>query len=207
MRWLPWLAAPGATLFLILSLPACPTTANIDDVYMALDGEGNRKRNVFYTDSEELHCVVEVGSGRADATVFAVIRATQLFNFVTGKYEDVDRVQVKQEFVPQPGNTLQKLDLALRANQNQDAGGPQQNQQQPPLPVGRFQCEAYLDGVLKQTVIFNIQFPDCPSTVIVPTSSCARFYEEQRNCPAYGADSTEKASCQCDYTKGWQCQL
>ena len=80
------LGAALAFVSLVASaLPACTSTANISDVYMALDGDGNRKRNIFYTDTQSIHCVVEAGIGRDGATVEVLIRQVQRFDLDNGK--------------------------------------------------------------------------------------------------------------------------
>ena len=60
----------NAVLLAAMTLAACDT-AGFKRSYMALDGQGDRKRDAFYTDTEGIFCVAELASGVADVTVRA----------------------------------------------------------------------------------------------------------------------------------------
>lgn len=189
------------TTFLLLgALSSCATTARISDVYMALDGQGDRRRNVFVTDSKEVHCIIEMGIGRPGVTVDAILRQVQRYDFVADRYSETNRVFANAENSPQPGSGVQKLDITLKVL---DASG--QPADGAPFPTGRFVCEASLDGVLEMSAIFNIDFPDCPTSTIVPGTVCIGFYKNLSVCPHYGVSAGGPPNCQCDEIKGWQC--
>jgi hypothetical protein len=191
------------TFVLLASLSSCTTTARISDVYMALDGQGDRKRNVFVTDSKEVHCIIEMGIGRPGVTVEAVLRQIQRYDFGMDKFLDTNRVFASAENSPQAGSGVQKLDVTLKVL---DASG--QPEDGAPFPTGRFICEASLDGVLEMSAIFNIDFPDCPTSTIVPGTVCFGFYKNLSVCPHYGVSTgglPNSPNCQCDVIKGWQC--
>lgn len=211
------LGAALAFVSLVASaLPACTTTANISDVYMALDGDGNRKRNIFFTDTQSIHCVVEAGIGRDGATVEVIIRQVQRFDLDNGKTFDSDRVVTSVETSPARADGVTKLDVILdKVALAQfdgvkvpitDPDNPPPVPVEDPFPVGRFVCEVRLEGDLKGQATFNIQIPPCPTAVITPNTACYGFYPEGQQCKRYGDSSAENDSCDCDKQKGWQCQ-
>ena len=184
---------------LVASSVGCTSTARISDVYMSLDADGNRKRNVFFTDTKEIHCVVEMGIGRKGTTVEAIVRELQYYDFATDQFRETDRVAANAENSPSPQEGIQKLDVLLKpaGPDGSDASGS-------PFPPGRFQCEARLEGELQQTTIFNINFPDCPTAGIHTGELCFGFYKNKTACPKYGASSHDPAGCTCT-TAGWDC--
>jgi len=190
------------TSFLLLgAVSSCGTTARISDVYMALDGQGDRKRNVFVTDSKEIHCIIEMGIGRKGTTVAALIRQVQAYDFQADKFFDTNHVFANAENSPQPADGVQILDITLKVL---DATG--QPQDGAPFPPGRFVCEASLDGVLEKTATFNIDFPDCPTSTIIGGTVCGGFYKNLTVCPRFGASTLGPPNCTCDDVKGWQCE-
>jgi hypothetical protein len=186
-------------LLLVAAVSSCTTTARVTDVYMALDGTGDRKRNVFFTDSKEIHCIVEMGIGRPGSTIEAIVRQDQSYDFIADRFFEADRVLANAELAPSPQQGIQKLDVTLKpAGPNgEDATGS-------PYPPGRYQCEAYLDGALEKVTIFNIDFPPCPTALILPGSLFYGFYKKVDVCPKYGDTSRDPARCRCTI-KGWEC--
>ena len=189
-----------ALLVLCGTLASCTSTARISDVYMALDGNGDRKRTVFFTDTKEIHCIVEAGIGRKGVTIETIVRELQSYDFVADRFFPSDRVSANVETAPSPGDGLQKTDVAInpKAPDGSDAAGG-------PYAPGHFQCEAYLDGTLEQTAIFNVDFPPCPAAAIRPATTCFGFYKQNAQCPRYGVTSRDAAQCRCSPTKGWEC--
>jgi hypothetical protein len=62
-----------------------------------------------------------------------------------------------------------------------------------------------LDGELKKTAAFDIEFPPCPTEQIRTGSVCFGFYKLGDTCPESGVSSTlSPTSCKCT-DKGWQC--
>lgn len=196
------IGALAVTSFLLLaSVASCTSTARVVDVYMALDGQGDRKRNIFFTDTKEIHCVVELGIGRTGSTVETIVRQLQAYDFEADRFFETDRVVANAEAAPQPSQGLQKLDITLKpAGPNgEDASGE-------PYPPGRFQCESYLDGALEQVAIFNIDFPPCPQASIRAATLCYGFYKKDLQCPKYGVTSRDPLTCTCRVLDGWECQ-
>lgn len=183
------------------ALSSCTATARINDVYMALDAEGDRKRSVFFTDTKEIHCVVEMGIGRDGTTIEGIIRQLQSYDFEADRFFDADRVAANIEAAPKRAVGIQNLDIALTPR-----GPDGEDVQDAPFPPGRFQCEVYLDGELQQVAIFNIDFPDCPQAAIKPKSPCYGFYRKDLQCPKYGITSRDPLSCTCRVLDGWECE-
>ena len=143
---------------------------------------------------------MEMGIGRRGVTIEALIRQLQAYDFTGDNFFATDRVAANAENSPSPGDGIQKLDVILkaRAPDGSDADGQ-------PFPPGHFQCEAYLDGKLQDTAVFNIDFPDCPASQITPATLCYGFYKQNLSCPKYGVTSKDSAKCRCSTTKGWEC--
>jgi hypothetical protein len=167
---------------------------------MALDGQGARRRNIFVTDSKEIHCVMEMGIGRPGVTIGALIRQIQAYDFEQDKFFETNRVFANAEASPQPGQGIQLFDITLKVL---DATG--QPQDGAPFPPGRFICEATLDGAPAGAAIFNIDFPDCPESTIIAGTVCGGFYKNNSVCPHFGASAGGPPNCQCDEIKGWHC--
>jgi len=195
------LVALVATLLLLMvTLVSCTSTANIIDVYTALDAQGNRRRQVFFTDTKEIHCVVEAGISRPGVTIETLFRQLQAYDFESGKFFETDRVYAQAEFAPGRSDGRSFI-----ATQLQLLGPDGQQSDAIPFVPGRFQCEVYLDGKLDGIAIFNIDFPDCPVAEILGGKPCFGFFQDGRECPRYGLTSRDPAQCTCN-PRGWQCE-
>lgn len=183
-----------------LTLSACTSTANVHDVYTALDGDGARKRTVFFTDTKEIHCITEVGIGRKGVSLETSVRMVQRYDYERNVFVDSDRVVAQAEGSPPPGNGLQKVDLKV-AKPGGDDGGDNDK----PYLAGRYVCEVRLDGSLEGTAVFNVVFPPCPTAEITPNTACVGVYTSYLTCRRYGETSTEPEMCQCTPDQGWRC--
>src|SRR5688572_11322159 len=83
------LATLFAGLFVLPVVASCTATANITEVYTSIDATGERRRNVFFTDSKEIHCLAEYGSGRTDVTFEGIIRQLQEYDFERSTFANV----------------------------------------------------------------------------------------------------------------------
>jgi hypothetical protein len=159
-------------------------------VYMALDNDGARHRSTFYTDTETIVCIAEVSAPRDGVTVSALIRQTR-----TDK--DVDNILAIGEQVPQkqaPGQATPKLAFVLTKS-----GGSQDDSS--PWPVGSFECEVSVDGILKGIAPFDIQMPTCPLYPAATGVLCKGFYPPKTRCPA----QDQTVFCTCTEAGTWQC--
>jgi hypothetical protein len=185
-------------LLAVLFVSACTSTANVSDVYMALDGDGARKRNIFFTDSKEIHCVTEVGIGRPGVTLETLVRQVQRYDYLNNVFVDSNRVVAQAENTPSAGDGIQKIDTQLDKPGNNSG-------ESAPYYAGRYVCEVRLDGSLEGTAVFNIIFPPCPTAQIEPMTACVGVYSSFLTCPRYGASSSEPDTCQCTPDLGWRC--
>lgn len=185
-------------------LASC-STANISDVYTADDADGNYKRTTFYTDSNEVHCVIEAGIGRTDATIDVLVRQLQGYDYLKNVFFTTNRVIANIEAQPQPADGIQKIDMQL--DPLPPDGSSTSTTGDIPFPIGHFQCEAYLDGDLQRTAVFNINFPPaCPDSFITPSSICFGFYPLSQVCKRYGNTSDpNQGNCTCTADQGWMC--
>jgi hypothetical protein len=180
--------------------PACSSTANISDVWTALEGDGARRRNVFFTDTKEIHCLVEMGIGRDDVTFELIIRARQVYNPATRGFDNLNFVALyHEERPPRTDGTPRVVSTQLVP-----VGADGQPAEDAPYPAGRYECEAYIDGVLQGSAVFNVGFPPCPPAAIPNNARCGGFYEEGKDCPAFGDTGDQDLRCRC-VGGVWQC--
>lgn len=185
------------------TLSACSTTANISDIYLALDSAGARRRTIFFTDTKEIHCIAEGSFGRQDVTVEAYIRQVRAYNPADDDFDTVDRYGSFLELTPatNPGGPPQKLDLSIRPT---DEKGEFDDTK--PFSAGSYKCEFMLDGEVVKSIDFNIDFPECPGAAIFSGDPCIGFYQLNKKCPGGGAKSTDKDTCNCGGPNGWECR-
>jgi hypothetical protein len=176
---------------------ACSQTANVDDLFMALDSSGDRRRNDFFTDTVSIDCIAQMASARNDVTLEMLIRQTARFDFDMQQSVQANRVLAAVEIAPgtTTGAQLQAVPLVKT-----DAKGNEQDSL--PYPAGSYTCEAYLDGQKQKTVNFDIQFPPCPDATIITGQPCKGFYRIDDKCPEFGASSTENVHCTCTANNG-----
>lgn len=169
---------------------------------MSLDSDGTRRRNEFFTDTKEIHCVAKAGIGRDGATIEGFIRAQQLYDFNTNRFEPIDAIVAYAELPAERADTATTIDLKLEPRDPRDPG--LEADASAPFFPGRYQCEILIDGELEGTAIFNIGFPPCPPAFIPPGGKCFGFYRENDLCPAFGASAAPEPKCSCTL-QGWQC--
>lgn len=198
-----WVGVAALGLLLVVVLPSCSQTANVTEVWTALDSDGTRRRNEFFTDSKEIHCIARAGIGREGVTIEAFIRSVQLYDFGTNRFEPLDAVVAYAEFKADRAQAPTTFDLRLTARDPRKPDAEQTAEDAPFFP-GRYKCEILLDGALEGEAIFNIGFPPCPPTFIVPGSKCFGFYRENDLCPALGASAAQEPKCSCTLS-GWEC--
>lgn len=192
----------ATALVIVLVLPSCSQTANITEVWMALDADGTRRRNEFFTDTKEIHCLAKAGVGREGVTVEGFIRAQQVYDFAQNKFVPIDAILAYAEFKADRGQQATTFDLGLQAR---DPSKPEADaDDEKPFYPGRYQCEILLDGSLEGTAVFNIGFPPCPPAIIMPGSRCYGYYRENDLCPALGASAAPEPKCSCTLA-GWKC--
>ena len=189
---IPVAVRPRVAVLPLLALPALAQGAcgghKLVDAYTALDGDGARKRDTFYTDSEQIWCVAAVQSGDGAATVNATIRATEL-DGVQGNY-----VLAVGEQAPQRGKSTLGFQLVLRASDGSELPDA-------PFVPGRYACDVSIDGQPQATVDFVVLMPSCPVYPAPDGAVCGGFYPEGIQCP--GVD--QSTLCTCESNGRWKC--
>lgn len=193
----------------LTAAPACSNTAGVSEVFMSLDNDGSRRRTEFYTDTQEIHCIVKGAFGRPDVTIHGSFHQISRFNFDADKpdFEKVDRYIGDADIHPQlnkDSKEQQLLDIKLLKVNAQG-----QTDEKAPYPAGSYECIVTLDGerVTSKGIPFNINIPDaCPATTITPKSLCKGFYPLDKTCKIDGDDNNdnEDDTCDCKAT-GWDC--
>ena len=186
------------------AMPACSATANVSDVWMSLDEDGARRRNVFYTDSATITCVAELGIGRKDVTIEMLIRQIRGAEIGTDEFVPVNKVVAASELRPEITKDKPGLATLTLSPPSVDEEGNVKEDQEAPFEPGSFVCEVMLDGKLEGRAAFNIDYPPCPTKVILPGTPCFGFYTLGTECPASGATGEPDPTCTCE-AGGWKC--
>jgi hypothetical protein len=153
--------------------PLCCNTAGFKDAYMALDGEGGRKRSVFYTDSEQIYCVAEMASGTADVTVTARVRVLAAYDALTGQaIQRAGDIIAAEEQAPGIGTDI-TASFLLEKPEGSEV-----------YPAGQFSCDLYLDGELETSLDFETRYPACPFMPIEAETTCAGLVLLGSECPS-----------------------
>lgn len=174
-------------LLLCLTLAGCKT-AGFKETFMALDGTGNRRREHFFVDTEEIHCIGKMASGVSDVTVTGVLRAQQLWDSRARQMRKVDAFLATEEVAPGAGK-----DIIVGFKMKPPTEGS-------PYQAGEYTCELSIDGELEATVPFDIAFPECPAAPVVAGGLCEGFVLPGSRCP-----NTIKAECVCAESGNWEC--
>jgi hypothetical protein len=171
----------------VLALCSC-RSAGIKRAYMSLDAEGDRKREVFYTDTEAIFCVAEIASGRDDLSVGGALRATSFYSSVDGSRQPANALLAIEEEAPGAGEDV-RVSFELEI-ENDD-----------PYPAGTFVCDLSLDGEVEESLPFEIRFPACPAAPLFSGLVCRDFVVEGSVCPGAFAGT----NCTCAQSGTWEC--
>jgi hypothetical protein len=177
-------------LLAVVPLASCNTAA-VEHSYMSLDSQGDRRRTVFYTDTDTIYCIGELAIGRKDVSVEGAFRATALAEPPTGDLVPTDTVLAVQD--TSPDATGSDIVVAFQLIKTADPQGP--------WPAGKFACDLSIDGELEASVPFEIQYPACPFQPPSDGDQCAGFFLPQSQCA--GADAAQ--SCVCSEAGVWRC--
>lgn len=183
--------------------PACTTTANVSDVWMSLDDDGARRRKVFYTDSDNVTCIAEIGVGRKDVTFEMLIRRIAEAPFGTDDFEAVNKVITANEVHPAPTQGATTITLKMEPT-TVSAEGKLEESDEAPFTPGSYVCEVRIDGEKVKQVAFNIDYAPCPTLQIQQQAPCVGFYTTGTECPAGGESGDPDPKCACT-DKGWEC--
>lgn len=169
-----------------LTLTACDT-AGFKRSYMALDSQGERRRDVFFTDTEGIFCVAELASGVDDVTVRADFEQRAYYLPEDGSRVDLRRYIGSEELAPGAGDELiTSFELQRSSDQPYDAG--------------EFACLLYLNGDLEAEHAFRIDYPECPVSPVQPGVRCKGFVLDGSVCAGVMGEP-----CTCAASGAWEC--
>ena len=171
-----------------LSLIVGCDTAGFKRSYLALDSEGNRKRDTFFTDSEAIFCVAELASGVEDTTVQGAFELRAIFSPENGQKEEFRQFIGSAEVVTGAGEDLTASFEFLRTPSER------------PYLAGEYACRLYLNGVLESELLFAIRFPECPIAPLESGFRCAGFVLAGQTCAGPTGES-----CVCGTSGLWEC--
>ena len=170
---------------------------------MALDTGGARVRNVFYTDTTSISCVLDWVGNSPDTTIDAIIKQTYK--------EDPSN---PGSLVPFAGAIMAAGELAGTegpatfgfpwAMQSPSGGGVA------PYPIGKYECDISVNGEAAGTATFTVQYPPldsnghmCPAAgVAMPLTTCEGWVQQGATCPS-AKDLSQ--TCVCGGAT-WSCQ-
>jgi hypothetical protein len=191
---------------------ACSDATQVNQVFMALDGEGNRPRDTFYPDTESIFCDIVWTGRNPDTTVNAFIHQSMGEQVLgTGSLTGVARLWAVGEAVG--GEQLSTISFAWKLQS--DAGG------NAPFPVGTFSCDVEVNGQKAGSSTFYITYPgclkndptscgaagtDCPlGGAATPGAPCLGIYKGGAQCPSVN-NTADPVNCTCDAGTGlWAC--
>ncbi len=175
---------------LVAGLASCNSAA-IKRGYMSLDNQGERRRTIFYTDTDSIYCIGELAIGRKDVTIAATFRALDFATPPKGDLVPTNTVLAVAD--ENPGGTGDDIMATFQLIKTKDATAP--------WPAGKFVCELSIDGALEESIPFEIDYPECPLQPPLDGDACAGFFLPQSTCT--GAITAE--TCVCSDGGAWQC--
>jgi hypothetical protein len=183
-----WTAVRAGATLLLFALSACDTVG-VKDAYTGLDGMGQRKRRVFYTDTEAIYCVLELASGVDDYAVEIQVWAHELYD-LDGEPIRTESIIAREEQAP---GRSQNLVVSYRLERPEGYEF---------YPAGQFTCEFYIDGKREAALAFEVRYPECPFKPIEHESSCVGVVLRGTECAGPIGDT-----CVCDDESGtWLCE-
>jgi len=161
----------------VLLISSC-ADREIHDITMSIDSNGNRPRQIFYTDTTNIYCVYHFATTRTDVTIDIVFR--QIKDEGGNNIGDPNSggiIWAIQEMAPGINTGIASATFPRPVPPLASMGSASGAL---PFPVGAlFRCEIYVDGLTpaseannkaknamnappQQTAEFKIVFPDCP---------------------------------------------
>ena len=183
---------------LLLGLPlliagsgGCYGTAQVRQVFMALDANGDRVRDTFYTDSTAIICNVLYAGSDPDTTMVAnFVQTSGEPNLFDGSNNvgPASRVWASIEIAPSEGDSIQSFQL--------DPPTPVSGGARFPYPVGSWKCIITVNGQNAGESDFKVVYPtpDCPESGVASQGQNCTAYQANASCP--NSDNTA-ASCTC----------
>jgi len=178
------LAKAACALFLLgVTTTSCSAASEVKAVYMALDSNGDRVRDTFYTDTTTIVCNIDWVGNSADTTIDAKIVQTSPIGAVMAAGE-------------QPGTEGEASFSFTWTMQSASGGGTA------PFPTGTFECDVTVNGEPAGISKFQILWPpkdskgnECPAEgAATPGAQCQGWVEQGSVCPS-AANLAQQCSC------------
>ncbi len=173
----------------------CSNASQVRQVFTALDGTGDRPRNKFFTDTQQIFCDVVFSAYSTDETLDVIwLQETgeQTLFEGTGDLHPVARNWSGSEAVPTQG--VSTVSFPFQRPTAVDGGATV------PFPVGHWKCQVTVNGDPGGSAEFDIIYPDqlnmpdCPATGAVYGGESCAAYKGGAQCPN---DSNTASMCSC----------
>jgi hypothetical protein len=201
----------------VVCTTGCEGTSQVRDIFMALDGQGFRPRNTFYTDTTVIYCDVTFSAASNDETVdVQFVQNTGESTLYDGSdsRNQVKRLWVANEAAPTAG--LSTVSFTFDQPQLTGGGGPA------PYAVGDYECDITVNGAPAGSVPFTVQYPgpagqpgkDCPAGGGANSTLSCMGYRAHDQCPS-DENFALPTACTCPSASDvggdptlrmWQCQ-
>jgi len=201
------LGAGIASVVTLTTTTGCSDPGQVRQIFMALDGAGNRPRTQFLTDTSTIYCdVVWAGKG-TDETIDVQFLQTTGENPMysgTNQVAPVSRLWAAGEDAP--GEGVQTVGFSFVPPSTVDGGSTL------PFPVGHYKCLVTVQGQSAGEADFDIDYPtpDCPALGAAYDGLSCVGYQQGAKCPNDSAYDPNNPTCTCqsipDLTRVFQCQ-
>jgi hypothetical protein len=179
---------------LLASTNACVGTAQVRQIFMALDGSGARVRDQFVTDTTQIFCDVAFAGADPDTTVVATFEQLtgepSLFDGSGNTTKQLAYDWGSVEVVPQTGESLLTFALSPPTPVNGGAAYP--------FPVGNWKCLISVNGQNAGDTSFTVNYPnpDCPPSGAASVGDNCTAYQLNAQCPSSG-NFSDSTACTC----------
>ncbi len=172
----------------------CSNTSQVRQVFMALDGNGDRPRDTFYSDTTQIFCDVVFSAYSADETLdVQFIQTTGELALFEGSNDlhPVQRLWAGGEALPAKG--VSTVSFTLQRPTAVDGGATV------PFPVGKWKCAVTINGQAAGESDFTIAYPnpDCPSTGGAFNGMSCAAYQGGAQCPVDSNYQPGGTDCTC----------
>jgi hypothetical protein len=169
-------------------------TAQVRQIFMALDGSGSRVRNQFFTDTTQIFCDVAFAGADPDTTVVATFEQLSgepsLFDGSGQTNNPLAYNWGSVEVVAQQGESL--LSFVMSPPTPVSGGAAY------PFPVGTWKCVVSVNGQNAGDTSFTVNYPnpDCPPSGAASFGDNCTAYQLNAQCPSSG-NFNNPTACTC----------
>lgn len=184
----------GGVAVVTASETGCGNTSQVRQIFMALDGNGDRPRDQFFTDTKQIFCDVVFSAYNTDETLdvqFIQDKGENPAFDGTNNIGPVSRLWAGAEAVPSKG--ISTVSFTLDPPQEVGSG------LQLPFPVGHWKCRVTINGDFAGEVGFTVNYPtpDCPATGGAYDGLNCAGYKAGDQCPSDSNYQVGGTDCTC----------